>query len=152
MNLRASPRIDKDPTIPQPGLTLEIRTEVRDIRTTPETRQEAGVSCHASSRGINENSRIILSRIRQVRQIKQNQRARCITVFCCGEAKAEKRCMMGGSHIHHDARVHRQSEIAGACADRVVDVSGLSVLLGIDTAVDVVIFALYVGEDGEVSK
>lgn len=60
--------------------------------------------------------------------------------------------MMRGSHIYHDARIHGQSEIAGTCADRVVVVSGLSVFLGVDAAVDIVIFALHVGEDREVSE
>lgn len=60
--------------------------------------------------------------------------------------------MLSNGHVDSDARLHGEAEVARTGFDRLVHVVGRPGLLWIDTAVDCVIFAAPIREEGEVSE
>lgn len=95
------------------------------------------------------NGSIVLSRVGQVTKVQQDKG---LGFAICWEPKTEERCMVGYSHVYLNSRCHGQCKITRARRHRPGVVARLAQFLGIHTAIDIVILAAHIGENGEVPK
>ena len=97
MDIGGGSSINKDATIPQPAGTLEISTKMESIRSTSKAWKEPATTRHAPRGFINEDGCVVLSRVGQIREIKQNQR-----IAFLWECKPKERSVLSGGHFSMD--------------------------------------------------
>lgn len=141
--------VDENPMIPDTRSALEISTEVRNERAATETGQESCRARHATRIRINRDCAIVLTRVRQIGQIQQDQ---WFGFSLRRELESKERRVVSNCHIHLDPGGHGQSKIARCRRDRVIQVGRLPLFLGIRAAIDVVVVAGRIGEKGEISQ
>ena len=147
MNTSTSTRIDKDTAISLGCRAFEVRTEMQDVCSRSKARSEPRITGHSTRRVVHRDGRIVLTGVRQIGEIQQDQGAGAVIMW---ELETKQGGVVRSCHINPDARCQLYSKVSWVRLDRFKLIFRLSLILRIDTAIHIVLSTLCIGKEREI--